>query len=70
MSKLGLGSQKPLMEELEQKAAQSSWFAKLSKKTNGLMHHLLRTSDDVKQGKGGMRWDDFVKVRCSFVVGL
>ncbi|KAF9452735.1 hypothetical protein P691DRAFT_794128 [Macrolepiota fuliginosa MF-IS2] len=62
MPKLGSEGEKRVMEQKEQKAAQSSWFSKLSNRANGLMHHLLRTSDDVKQGKGGMRWDDFVKL--------
>lgn len=46
----------------EQNAARFSWFSRLPRKTANFMHQLLRTSDDVKQGKSGMRWDDFVKV--------
>ncbi|KAF5351689.1 hypothetical protein D9756_007604 [Leucocoprinus leucothites] len=62
MSKLGFGRKKAVMEDKDQKVAQKSWFSKLSTKAAASMHHLLRTSGDVRQGKGGMRWDDFVKL--------
>jgi len=66
MSRLGLDKKKPILEPEEQKVAQKSWFSKLSTRAVVNMHHLLKTSDDVRQGKGGMKWDDFVKVRIGF----
>jgi len=66
MSRLGLDKNKPILEPEEQKVAQKSWFSKLSTRAVGNMHHLLKTPDDVRQGKGGMKWDDFVKVRVGF----
>lgn len=67
MSKLGFGKKKPIMEPKEQRMAQKSWFSRLSTRAAASMHHLLNTSSDVKQGKGGMKWDDFVKVRIIIV---
>ncbi|EKM80649.1 hypothetical protein AGABI1DRAFT_105632 [Agaricus bisporus var. burnettii JB137-S8] len=50
------------LDAKEQHAARCSWFSRLPRKTANFMHQLLRTSDDVKQGRSGMRWDDFVKL--------
>ncbi len=41
-------------------------FAGLSRRTSELMHQLLRTSEDKKQGLADMRWEKFVKVRARF----
>jgi len=70
MSRLGLGKKKPILEPEEQKVAQKSWFSKLSTRAVANMHHLLKTSSDVRQGKGGMKWDDFVKVCIDFSKSL
>jgi hypothetical protein len=40
------------------KEAKKSWFSKLRRKTNDLMHQLLKKSEKT----GGMKWDDFVLV--------
>lgn len=43
----------------EMKSAKQSWFARLGKRTNKLMHQLLRTTGEAR---GSMKWEDFVKV--------
>lgn len=45
------------------KEAKKSWFSKVKKKTNDLMHQLLGK----KEKTGEMRWDDFVMVRKTFL---
>ncbi|KAF5380464.1 hypothetical protein D9615_004625 [Tricholomella constricta] len=45
-----------------QKDAKHSWFSKLSKRSNSLMHQLLNTAEDEMQGIAPMKWDNFVKV--------
>ncbi|KAF9529234.1 hypothetical protein CPB83DRAFT_852909 [Crepidotus variabilis] len=42
-----------------EKSAKQSWFSRLGKKTNNLMHQLLRTSGEAR---APMKWDDFVKL--------
>jgi len=44
----------------DMKEAKQSWFSKLGKKTNTLMHQLLGKSPETR---GSMKWDDFVKVK-------
>lgn len=39
------------------------WTGKIKKKTAELVHQLLRTSADKKQGIADMRWEKFVRVR-------
>jgi len=43
--------------------AKHSWFSKLSKKTTGYMHQLLKAGGDKgADGKGHMKWEQFLKV--------
>ena len=50
-------------KESEMKEAKQSWFSKLSKKTTGYMHQLLKTGEDAgADGKGTMKWEQFLKV--------
>ncbi len=42
----------------------SNWFSKLGKKTNGLMHQLLRPGDEQKKARAPMKWENFLKVSC------
>ena len=51
-------------EEKEKKGR----FSGLSRRTGELMHQLLRTSQDKKQGLADMRWEKFVKVRILWYV--
>jgi len=44
------------------KGSKQSWFSKLSKKTNKLMHQLLNTTEDETKGQASMKWDHFVKL--------
>lgn len=44
------------------KAAKHSFFVRLTKRTKGYMHQLLRTSEDETRGLKPMKWDHFVKV--------
>ena len=48
--------------EAEKDSIKSRW-ANLGRRSAGLMHQLLRTSQDKTQGMSDMRWDRFVKVR-------
>jgi hypothetical protein len=57
-SRFSLQKSKDKVQEM--KRAKESWFSKLGKKTNNLMHQLLRTTGEAR---GSMKWDDFVKVR-------
>jgi hypothetical protein len=50
-------------KENKTKEAKKTWFSKLRRKTNDLMHQLLRKS---KEKSGDMKWDDFVMVRETF----
>ena len=50
-------------KEKEMEGAKHSWFSKLSKKTTGYMHQLLKTGGgDGAAGKGDMKWEQFLKV--------
>lgn len=50
-------------KEDEMKEAKQSWFSKLSKKTTGYMHQLLKGGEDPgAAGKGTMKWEQFLKV--------
>ncbi len=49
-------------EEDEEKDKKGRWSG-LSRRTSELMHQLLRTPLDKKQGLADMRWEKFVKVR-------
>ena len=50
-------------KEDEMKEAKQSWFSKLSKKTTGYMHQLLKTGEEPgADGKGNMKWEQFLKV--------
>jgi hypothetical protein len=50
-------------KEKEMAEAKQSWFSKLSKKTTGYMHQLLKTGvDEGASGKGEMKWEQFLKV--------
>jgi hypothetical protein len=53
---------KPSLDEKEMKQAKCSWFSKLTKKTNGYMRQLLRTSDEDAKGLAPMKWEHFLKV--------
>ncbi|CAA7261735.1 unnamed protein product [Cyclocybe aegerita] len=46
----------------DDKAAKQSWFSKLGKKTTGLMHQLLQTSEDQTDGRAPMKWEQFLKL--------
>ena len=48
-------------KESAMKEARQSWFSKLSKKTETLMHQLMNTSENDKHG-APMKWESFVKV--------
>jgi len=63
-SKLTKGKDKLKDLEPEKKGSKQSWFSRLTKKTNGYMHQLLRTSEDETRGIAPMKWDHFLKV-CS-----
>jgi hypothetical protein len=52
---------KPVNDQ-EKKGDKRSWFAKLPKRTERLMHQLLNTSEDDKRGLASMKWEHFVKV--------
>jgi len=50
-------------KEEEMAKAKHSWFSKLSKKTTGYMHQLLKTGgDDGADSKGHMKWEQFLKI--------
>ena len=57
----GLSLKKGKDKESAMKEARQSWFSKLSKKTETLMHQLLGTSENDKVG-APMKWDSFLKV--------
>jgi hypothetical protein len=57
---------KPADDQQEKKGDMHSWFLKLSKRTNKLMHQLLNTSENDTQGLASMKWDHFVKVNLCF----
>ena len=58
-------------DEEAKKERKKGVFAGLSRRTSELMHQLLRTSEDKKQGLADMRWEKFVKVRaCGYMRGL
>lgn len=48
----------------------SNWFSKLGKKTNGLMHQLLRPGDEQKRARAPMKWENFLKVSCCWHLTL
>lgn len=62
LDRLGVGKTK---EETEKKGGKRSWFNKLTKKANGYMHQLLKTSQDDYRGLKPMKWEQFLKVRPS-----
>ncbi|TRM69506.1 hypothetical protein BD626DRAFT_533140 [Schizophyllum amplum] len=49
-------------EDPDQKEAKQSFFKRLSKRTKGYMHQLMRTSEDEKRGLAPMKWENFVKL--------
>ncbi|KAL1744793.1 hypothetical protein HDZ31DRAFT_63775 [Schizophyllum fasciatum] len=49
-------------DDVDQKDAKRSFFTRLSKRTKGYMHQLLRTSEDEKRGLAPMKWENFVKL--------
>ena len=57
----GLSLTKGKDKESSMKEARQSWFSKLSKKTETLMHQLMDTSENNKTG-APMKWESFVKV--------
>jgi len=46
----------------ERKGDKSSWFSKLSKKTNKLAHQLLNTEENATRGLASMKWEHFTKL--------
>jgi hypothetical protein len=48
-------------KESAMKEARQSWFSKLNKKTETLMHQLLSTSENDKPS-ASMKWESFLKV--------
>ena len=61
----GLSFKKGKEKETEMKEARQSWFSKLSKKTETLMHQLMNTSENEKTG-ASMKWESFLKVTSVF----
>lgn len=57
----GLSLTKGKDKESSMKEARQSWFSKLSKKTETLMHQLMDTSENEKHG-APMKWESFLKV--------
>lgn len=79
-SKFRRKDQGPSDEPPPEKSSKNKWFAHLNKKSNKLMHQLLNTTEDEKQGQASMKWDHFVQVYwfcqlstilywCDFLVG-
>ena len=57
----GLSLKKGKDKESAMKEARQSWFSRLSKKTETLMHQLMSTSENDKHG-APMKWESFLKV--------
>lgn len=57
----GLSLTKGKDKQSAMKEARQSWFSKLGKKSGNLMHQLLNTSENEKQG-APMKWESFLKV--------
>jgi hypothetical protein len=57
----GLSFKKGKDKESAMKEARQSWFSKLNKKTETLMHQLLSTSENDKPS-ASMKWESFLKV--------
>jgi hypothetical protein len=57
---------KPAEDQQEKKGDLRSWFSKLSKKRNKLMHQLLNTSENETKGLASMKWDHFAQVTFCF----
>jgi len=53
---------KPAEDQQEKKGDLRSWFSKLSKKRNKLMHQLLNTSENETKGLASMKWDHFAQL--------
>ncbi|KAJ3834621.1 hypothetical protein EV361DRAFT_808140 [Lentinula raphanica] len=59
LNKFGVGKEKTKDTVTEQKEKRA-WFSKLGKKTKSYMRQILITDKD--DSKGGMKWEDFVKL--------